>query len=128
MHGLAVGVGEDLDLMALVMAWEEARLARQIPGHPQYRVGLLFGEFVGSVIIEVPSAVKLGRPFPNTPFVWLGMVINKPELTRAEDTLTGWRFSAEPQLTLREGSEILWREKTAKLAEYWSKPFREVVE
>ncbi|PYV31341.1 MAG: hypothetical protein DMG22_17105, partial [Acidobacteria bacterium] len=71
---------------------------------------LLFGEFIGSVLLEVSPEINLQRYFPNTPWLALGEVTNQPTITITED------------------GEILWEQKTAALAEGWGKTFQEVVE
>jgi phosphoribosylformylglycinamidine synthase subunit PurSL len=79
-------------------------------GAPGPKNGLLFGEFIGSVLLEVKPELKVDKYFPKVPWLKLGEV------------------TQEPEITLAEGGKTLWREETAKLAEAWSKPFREVVE
>lgn len=74
------------------------------------RDGLLFGEFVGSVLLEVPPDRNLEQFLGNVPHRTLGEV------------------TQEPKLVLVDGGEVRWQEFTATLAESWSKTFREVVE
>ena len=77
---------------------------------PGRRDGLLFGEFVGSVLLEVPPDCRVEPLLGGLPHRELGHV------------------NQEPRLVLAEANKILWQEDTAALAESWRKPFREVVE
>jgi phosphoribosylformylglycinamidine synthase len=77
---------------------------------PGRRDGLLFGEFVGSVLLEVPPDCNVEPLLGGMPYRELGHV------------------TQEPHLVLAEADNILWQEDTAALAECWRKPFREVVE
>ena len=77
---------------------------------PGRRDGLLFGEFVGSVLLEVPPDCNVEPLLGGIPYRELGHV------------------TQEPHLVLAEADNILWQEDTAALAECWRKPFREVVE
>lgn len=72
--------------------------------------GLLFGEFVGSVLLDVSPDFDLQSLPKDLPCRILGEVTGDPEL-----------------LITRQG-KVIWREPTEKLAESWAKPFREVVE
>jgi phosphoribosylformylglycinamidine synthase len=78
-----------------------------IPGR---RDGLLFGEFIGTVLLEVPADCNLEKSFAGIPHQVIGEV------------------TAEPKLELTAGRETLWQENISDLAESWAKPFREVVE
>lgn len=77
-----------------------------LPGNPE----LLFGEFVGSALLEVSPEVNLDKYFPKTTWLPLGEVTESTEIS------------------LQEGDKVMWHETTAALTEAWSKPFREVVE
>ena len=77
---------------------------------PGRRDGLLCGEFVGSVLLEVPPDCRVEPLLGSVPYRELGHV------------------TQEPHLSLAEADNILWQEDTAALAEGWRKPFREVVE
>ncbi|MGH9355959.1 MAG: hypothetical protein ACRD10_07500, partial [Terriglobia bacterium] len=72
--------------------------------------GMLFGEFIGAVLAEVP------QPFDVASF--LGDV---PHATVGEIT-------ADAHLELTEGEAVLWREPISNLIEIWSRPFREILE
>ncbi len=72
--------------------------------------GLLFGEFVGSVLLEVPAGRKLDESLAAIPHQVIGKVIAKPELVLAAD------------------GKAIWQESVSTLAEGWAKTFREVVE
>jgi phosphoribosylformylglycinamidine synthase len=72
--------------------------------------GFLFGEFIGSVLLEVSPGWNLDGFLAGIPYQIIGEV------------------TAEPELVLAAGNDIIWREAIAKLAEDWAKPFREVVE
>jgi phosphoribosylformylglycinamidine synthase len=77
---------------------------------PGRRDGILFGEFVGSVLLEVPPECHVEPLLGGMPYRKLGHVTEKP------------------RLVLAEADRILWQEDTAVLTESWSKVFREVVE
>jgi phosphoribosylformylglycinamidine synthase len=72
--------------------------------------GALFGEFVGSVLLEVPSEFNLNGQLGDVPYRVIGEVLR------------------EPELILLEHGEGVWQEATAVLAEVWRKTFREVIE
>jgi phosphoribosylformylglycinamidine synthase II len=77
---------------------------------PGRRDGFLFGEFVGSVLLEVPPETDLGQALRDVPWRIIGEVVS------------------EPRLVLVDGGATAWSELTSTLAEGWSKTFREVVE
>ena len=73
----------------------------------------MFGEFVGSALIEIPldfQSRALERLSGGAPCTRIGEVI------------------AEPRLILAEGDAVLWQDHVSSLAEGWSQTFREVVE
>jgi phosphoribosylformylglycinamidine synthase II len=72
--------------------------------------GLLFGEFVGSVLLEVPPGRNLDESLAGIPHQVVGEVI------------------AESELVLAADGAIAWQEPISTLAEGWAKTFREVVE
>jgi phosphoribosylformylglycinamidine synthase len=72
------------------------------------RDGLLFGEFVGSVLLEVPPGMD--SFLDSVPHYVLGEVIE------------------EPRLILTEAGHGVWQDSISSLAAAWSKTFREVVE
>ncbi|PYV26478.1 MAG: hypothetical protein DMG27_06665 [Acidobacteria bacterium] len=74
------------------------------------RDGLLFGEFIGSALIEVPPDSDLGASFDRVPHCVIGKV------------------TAEPRLVFTEAGQVLWEGHTSALAESWGRTFREVVE
>lgn len=71
--------------------------------------GSLFGEFIGSVLLEVPPACDLKRMFGKVPHFVLGEVIE------------------ESKLILAQQGKTIWQEPVASLAEAWSSTFNEVV-
>jgi phosphoribosylformylglycinamidine synthase II len=71
---------------------------------------LLFGEFIGTMLVEVAPEVERDLAGLGVPHLTLGEVI------------------AGPQLVLSDGGTVLWQKPTAVLAETWSRTFREVVE
>jgi phosphoribosylformylglycinamidine synthase len=73
------------------------------------RDGLLFGEFIGSCLLEVPPAFEIPAHLPGISHHFLGLV------------------TAEPRLTLVDEGAVIWEELVAQLAEGWSETFREVV-
>jgi len=70
----------------------------------------LFGEFIGSALIEVPPDSDLGASFDRVPHCVIGKV------------------TAEPRLVFTEAGQVLWGGHTSALAESWGRTFREVVE
>lgn len=72
--------------------------------------GELFGEFIGSVLLEISPEADLDRFLARVPHRIVGDVI------------------VEPSLTIIEDGKTVWSDSTSKLAESWSKTFREVVE
>ncbi len=74
------------------------------------RDGMLFGEFVGSVLLEVPADVEIAPALDAIPYRVLGEV------------------TPVPQLVLADGDHELWSSPIAELAEIWSRTFREVLE
>jgi len=73
------------------------------------RDGLLFGEFIGSCLLEVPPDFDIPAQVAGIPHQFLGHV------------------TAEPRLTLVEHGAVIWDEDVSQLAESWSETFREVV-
>jgi phosphoribosylformylglycinamidine synthase II len=84
-----------------------ARIDLDIPV-PGRRDGLLFGEFIGSALLEIAPGSELS--LANVPHYVLGEVIE------------------EPRLMITEGGRAIWQDFRASLAAVWSKTFREVVE
>jgi phosphoribosylformylglycinamidine synthase len=72
--------------------------------------GAIFGEFVGSVLLEVPSEYNLDEQFGGVPYRVIGEVL------------------PDPQLILLERGKVVWQGAIAALGEVWSKTFREVIE
>jgi phosphoribosylformylglycinamidine synthase len=71
--------------------------------------GLLFGEFIGSCLLEVPPEFDVAKRLSQTPHFLLGQI------------------TAEPRLTIAGQGSVIWEEDISKLAEQWSKTFLEVV-
>jgi phosphoribosylformylglycinamidine synthase len=72
--------------------------------------GSIFGEFVGSVLLEVPSEYNLNGQLGDVPYRVIGEVL------------------PDPQLILLDRGKVVCQEATAALGEVWSKTFREVIE
>ncbi len=72
--------------------------------------GAVFGEFVGSALLEVPSECNLDGQLGDVPYRVIGEVL------------------PDPQLILLDREKVVWQETTAALREVWSKTFREVIE
>jgi len=72
--------------------------------------GAIFGEFVGSVLLEVSSDFNLNEQFGDVNYLVIGEVL------------------PDPQLVLRDQGDVVWRATTAALGDVWSKTFREVIE
>ena len=73
------------------------------------RDGLLFGEFIGSCLLEVPPEFEFPASLAGIPHQFIGHV------------------TAAPRLKLVDHANVLWEESVAQLAEGWSKTFAEVV-
>ena len=81
-----------------------------VDGIPATRLdGLLFGEFIGACLLEVPPDFKIPAHLAGIRHQFIGHV------------------TAEPRLTIARGGEVIWEESIATLAETWSETFREVV-
>jgi phosphoribosylformylglycinamidine (FGAM) synthase-like enzyme len=87
-----------------------ARHGVPLPSLGGRKDGLIFGEFVGSVLLEVPSDCNLDAQLGDVPYQVIGEVLS------------------EPRLILLDGGKVVWQEPTAALGEVWSKTFREVIE
>jgi phosphoribosylformylglycinamidine (FGAM) synthase-like enzyme len=72
--------------------------------------GFLFGEFTGSVLLEMPGGANLAEALAGVPHKVVGRVI------------------AEPELVLAADGTVIQREPISTLAEGWAKTLREVVE
>jgi phosphoribosylformylglycinamidine synthase len=70
------------------------------------RDGFLFGEFIGSCLLEVPPDCEVPTEIPH---LFLGQVI------------------AEPRLTFVDHETVIWEESVENLTDTWSQTFREVV-
>jgi phosphoribosylformylglycinamidine synthase len=73
------------------------------------RDGFLFGEFIGSCLLELPDDFVIPARLAGISHQVIGHV------------------TAEPRLTLADGEAVIWEETISALAESWSKTFREVV-
>ncbi len=104
------GLGARVELAVADDSTVAASSERRQSGGSGRRDGLLFAEFVGSVLLEVASGLNFKKFLGNVPHRILGEVV------------------PEPRLVLAEGGKIVWQELTSTLAESWAKPFREVVE
>ncbi|HXH48919.1 MAG TPA: AIR synthase-related protein [Terriglobia bacterium] len=90
-----------------------SRLGARIELNPQSKARrdeLLFGEFIGTVLLEVAPEVEKSLSKLPVPHQTIGEVIE------------------QPQLVLAVGGNTLWQQSIAELEAVWSKPFREVVE
>jgi phosphoribosylformylglycinamidine (FGAM) synthase-like enzyme len=80
----------------------------QIPSEAGARYdGFLFGEFTGSVLLEIPADSTLDVDVPIT---MLGQI------------------TQDAQIVLEAGGSTLWRDSLSSLSTLWSQNFREVVE
>jgi phosphoribosylformylglycinamidine synthase len=77
---------------------------------PGRKDGAVFGEFIGSVLLEVPSEFNLNGRLGDVPYRVIGEVL------------------PNPQLILLDRAKVIWQEATAALGEVWSRTFREVIE
>ncbi|HTV55824.1 MAG TPA: AIR synthase-related protein, partial [Terriglobia bacterium] len=100
------GLGVRLDLNEFEKA-QPAALAHQVKAR---RDGLLFGEFIGSVLLEVGPDFEPAALLPEVPSTVIGEVL------------------AAPSLILSAGGETVWREEVSSLVQVWSATFREVLE
>jgi phosphoribosylformylglycinamidine synthase len=88
----------------------EARHGVPLPSAEGRKDGAIFGEFVGSVLLEVPPEFNLNGQLGGVPHRVIGEVM------------------PDPQLILLDREKVVWQEATAALGEAWSKTFREVIE
>ena len=81
-----------------------------LDGAPKGRLdGLLFGEFIGSALLEIPPGCDLERLFGGVPHFILGEVIE------------------DPKLILSQQGSTVWEAAISSLAADWSSTFGEVV-
>jgi phosphoribosylformylglycinamidine synthase len=73
------------------------------------RDGFLFGEFIGSCLLEVPPGCELALLLAGIPYQTLGEV------------------TEEPNLTLMDRGKVVWEEAITQLTQGWTETFREVV-
>ncbi len=99
------GLGVEINLSGLVETEGDER-----SGEGGTRLdGILFGEFVGSVLIELPPGAAAASDLAEVPHHQIGEV-----------TSTG-------ALTIRNDHQTLWQGAVADLIEVWSKPFKEML-
>ncbi len=99
------GLGARLDLGVFGTA-ERGPAARGISRRDQ----LLFGEFIGAALLEVPPDFDTSKFLDGVPHVVIGEVI------------------AEPRLVLTAGGNAFWQDEIANLGAKWSAAFREVLQ
>ena len=101
------GYGVRIFLDAFSAAGARHGMPAQSPGRKD---GAIFGEFVGSVLLEVPSKFDLDRRLADVPYRVIGEVL------------------AEPRLVLQDRTNLVWQDTTEALGEVWRSAFREVIE
>ncbi len=74
------------------------------------RDGWLFGEFVGSMLLEVSPDAPAALSRLNVPCQQIGEVIS------------------EPRIVLAEGGNVMWQDEISRLESIWSRTLREVLE
>jgi hypothetical protein len=72
--------------------------------------GAIFGEFVGSVVLEVSSKFDLDGQLAKVRYQVIGEVL------------------PEPRLVLQDRTNVVWQDTTEALGEVWGSAFREVIE
>jgi phosphoribosylformylglycinamidine (FGAM) synthase-like enzyme len=87
-----------------------ARHGVPLPSPQGRKDGAVFGEFVGSALLEVPPECNLDGQLGDVPYRVIGEVL------------------PDPQLILLDREKVVWQETTAAIGEVWSKTFREVIE
>jgi len=91
--------------------WQKSHRPLQVTATTSARKdGMLFGEFIGAVFVEVPPAFDAAPFFGELPHAVVGEVIS------------------DACIEVVEGDSVLWQDAVSNLAEVWSKPFREVLE
>ncbi|MGH9359166.1 MAG: AIR synthase-related protein, partial [Terriglobia bacterium] len=91
--------------------WRESRRPpASLPPDASRKDGMLFGEFIGAVAVEVPPSFDTAASLGNLPHAIVGEVIS------------------DARLELTEAGSVLWQEPVSSLAEVWEKPFREILE
>jgi phosphoribosylformylglycinamidine synthase len=82
----------------------------EFDGYPAVRRdGVLFGEFIGACLLELPPDVELSTHLAGIPYRVVG------EVTDAAS------------LTLTDHGEVVWEEAVSELTKTWTKTFSEVV-
>ena len=71
--------------------------------------GILMGEFIGSVLIEVPRGQSVETYLKGVPHIQIGEV------------------TADGGMTFKNGRTALWQEPVADLVAVWSRPFMEMM-
>ncbi|MGH9469358.1 MAG: AIR synthase-related protein [Terriglobia bacterium] len=70
---------------------------------------VIFGEFIGSVLLEVSPELDIEEFFREVPHAVIGEV------------------TSDPIVSLSRGGEVFWEDEVSRLAEAWSAPFREAL-
>jgi phosphoribosylformylglycinamidine synthase len=113
------GLGASIDLVKMGKGIEkfserwEVKDGKRVPDPRMVksrRDALVFGEFIGSVILEVSPDFKTEEFLKGVPYTYVGEVLD------------------EPVLKLRGAESVFWQESISALAQGWGKTFREVVE
>ncbi|MGH9430493.1 MAG: AIR synthase-related protein [Terriglobia bacterium] len=96
--------------MAIDLSWVSGSEQGGASSAPDTRFdGILFGEFTGSVLIEVPRGKSVESYFNGVPHVPIGEV------------------TANGDMRIKNGNKTLWQGRVADLAEAWSQPFKEMM-
>jgi phosphoribosylformylglycinamidine synthase subunit PurSL len=103
---LGSSLGARLDFHAL----EKAQTALARSGVRARRDGLLFGEFIGSVLLEVAPDFEPDNLLPNVPSTMIGEVVSAP------------------RIILSAGEKTIWQNEVSNLNQVWGSTFREVLE
>ncbi|MGH9445998.1 MAG: AIR synthase-related protein, partial [Terriglobia bacterium] len=99
------GLGARLEFDCLESATRASRRSRIIR-----RDEFLFGEFIGSALLEVPPTFDAPEFFNSVPHVVIGEVI------------------PDPRLMLTAGGKTFWEEEVSNLSVAWSRTFREALQ
>lgn len=104
-YGSGLGARIDVERFGEVISNEKRQTVEK-----SRRDALLFGEFTGSVLLEMAQDFDGDKFLEEIPHAWVGEV------------------TPEPRISLAANGKVFWQDEISHLAEAWSKPFREVLE
>ncbi|MGH9395951.1 MAG: AIR synthase-related protein [Terriglobia bacterium] len=85
-------------------------LLKASAGEAPHKDELLFGEFIGSVLLEVTPDFNVGKSLIGIPHSQLGEI------------------TPEARIAISAAGHVFWQDEVSSLAKVWSQPFRDVLE